>query len=170
MELTSESTDELDNEREQEQTKKVEAALFVAGKFLSIQELVALTDVNPILLKKILGDLQEKYMDRGIEIVNKEQLWKMDVSSEYTWLVNKLATGSSEFSRAEQETLALIAYKQPIKQSVIVKIRGNKSYDHIGKFVQMGLIIKKKSGHTSDLTLSESFHEYFHVPEAEQSK
>ena len=167
MELTRESTDELDNEREHEQTKKVEAALFVAGKFLSIQELVALTDVNPILLKKILEDLQEKYNDRGIEIINKEQLWKMDVSSEYTWLVNKLATGSSEFSRAEQETLALIAYKQPIKQSVIVKIRGNKAYDHIGKFVQMGLIVKKRAGHTADLSLSDSFHEYFHVPQGE---
>ena len=167
MDLTRESTDELDNEREQEQTKKVEAALFVAGKFLSIQELVALTDVNPIFLKKILEDLQEKYLDRGIEIVNKEQLWKMDVSSEYTWLVNKLATGSSEFSKAEQETLALIAYKQPIKQSVIVKIRGNKSYDHIRKFVQMGLIVKKKAGHTADLSLSDSFHEYFHVPQGE---
>lgn len=164
MELTKESMSELDNEREHEQSKKVEAALFVAGRFLSLAELVALTDVNPILLKKILEDLQEKYSDSGIEIINKEQLWKMDVSSEYTWLVNKLATGSSEFSKAEQETLALIAYKQPIKQSVIVKIRGNKSYDHIHKFVQMGLLVKKKVGHTADLSLSDSFHEYFHVP------
>ena len=87
----------------------------------------------------------------------------MDVAQEYTSMVNKLATGSSEFSRAEQETLAIIAYKQPMKQSVLVKIRGNKAYDHIKKFSELGLINKKKMGHTSELTLNDSFHEYFHV-------
>jgi len=168
MELTEESVTEIDEERELEQSKKVEAALFVAGRFLSLQELVTLTDVNPILLKKILEDLQERYSDRGIEIIHKENMWKMDVSAEYTWIVNKLATGSSEFSKAEQETLALIAYKQPMKQSVVVKIRGNKAYDHIKRFVEMGLITKKRAGHTSDLGLSEDFYEYFHLPQGEQ--
>ena len=81
----------------------------------------------------------------------------------YTWLVNKLATGSSEFSKAEQETLAILAYKQPMKQSVLVKIRGNKAYDHIKKFADMGLIKKKKMGHTFELTLDETFYDYFHV-------
>jgi segregation and condensation protein B len=164
MELTKESVTEIDEEREREQSKKVEAALFVAGRFMSVGELVALTDVNPILLKKILEDLQDKYVNSGIEIVHNDSFWKMDVAQEYTWLVNKLATGSSEFSKAEQETLALIAYKQPIKQSVVVKIRGNKAYDHIKKFVDMSLIVKKRVGHTADLSLSESFHDYFHVP------
>jgi segregation and condensation protein B len=168
MDISRESAEEVDSEREREQGKKVEAALFVAGRFLSLQELVTLTDVNPILLKKILEDLQERYSERGIEIIHKENLWKMDVSSEYMWIVNRLATGSSEFSKAEQETLALIAYKQPIKQSVVVKIRGNKAYDHVRKFVEMGLITKKKAGHTADLGLSEDFYEYFHLPQGEQ--
>ncbi len=161
MELPSESIDELDSEREVENMRKVEAALFVAGRFLSIQELVALTDVNPILLKKILEDLREKYKEFGMEIVQKNNLWKMDVAQEYIWIVNKLATGSTEFTKAEQETLAIIAYKQPLKQSVLVKIRGNKAYDHIRKFVEMNLVNKKKLGHTAELTLAESFYEYF---------
>src|SRR3989338_5015252 len=163
MELPSEMIDEIDAERESENKRKVEAALFVAGKFLGLQELVALTDVNPILLKKILDDLREEYKDSGIEIVQKDKLWKMDVAQEYTWLVNKLATGSAEFSKAEQETLAIIAYKQPMKQSVLVKIRGNKAYDHISKFVEMGLVTKKRMGHTAELTLADSFYEYFNV-------
>jgi len=161
--LPSERIDEIDAERESENKRKVEAALFVAGKFLGLQELVALTDVNPILLKKILDDLREEYKDSGIEIVQKDKLWKMDVAQEYTWLVNKLATGSAEFSKAEQETLAIIAYKQPMKQSVLVKIRGNKAYDHISKFVEMGLVTKKRMGHTAELTLADSFYEYFNV-------
>jgi len=87
----------------------------------------------------------------------------MDVAPEYAYLVNKLATGNSEFSKAEQETLAIIAYKQPIKQSIVVKIRGNKAYEHIKQFADMGLITKKKMGHTSELNLSEKFFDYFHV-------
>lgn len=163
MDLSKESVEEIDDALEYESKKKIEAALFVSGRFLSVQELVALTEVNPILLRKILEDLSEDYKDSGIDVINKDNLWKMDVSSEYTWMVNKLATGSSEFSKAEQETLAIIAYKQPIKQSVIVKIRGNKAYDHIKKFVEMGLIVKKRIGHTADLSLSDDFHDYFHV-------
>lgn len=163
MDVTKESVEELDEALDQANIKRVEAALFIAGRFLSLQELVALTDVNPILLKKALEDLQEKYKESGIEIVSKNNQWKMDVAQEYANMVNKLATGSSEFTKAEQETLAIIAYKQPIKQSVIVKIRGNKAYDHVKKFTSLGLIIKKKMGHTSELSLADAFHEYFHV-------
>jgi len=161
MHVNKESIEEIDKEIEEENLRKVEAALFIAGKFMSLQELVALTDVNPILLKKTLEDLSEKYKDSGVEIINKNNLWKMDVSSNYVWMVNRLAGGSSEFSRAAQETLALIAYKQPMKQSIVVKIRGNKAYDHIKGFVERGLVNKKKMGHTAELTLNESFFDYF---------
>lgn len=163
MDITKESIEEVDNAIEAENVRKVEAALFIAGRFLSVLELVALTDVNPLILKKILGDLVDKYKESGIEILNKNNLWKMDVAPEYANMVNRLATGSSEFSKAEQETLAIIAYKQPVKQSIIVKIRGNKAYDHVKKFAEMGLINKKRAGHTSELTLADSFYEYFSV-------
>ena len=87
----------------------------------------------------------------------------MDVSHEHVGIVNRLATGSAEFTRAEQETLAIIAYKQPIKQSVVIKIRGNKAYDHINNFAGRGLIVKRKEGHTAILTLSDSFYDYFNL-------
>lgn len=167
MDISSESLDEIDQSGDIENMKKIEAALFISGRFMSMQELVALTDVNPILLKRILGDLSDKYKDSGIELVHKDEMWKMDVAQEYTWMINKLATGSSEFSKAEQETLAIIAYKQPMKQSVLIKIRGNKAYDHIKRFAEMGLVTKKKMGHTSELTLSDTFYEYFHVNKEE---
>jgi segregation and condensation protein B len=163
MNLNKESLDEIDNELEAEAKRKVEAALFVAGRFLSVQELVSVTDVNPLLLKKVLEDLADKHRGSGLEIVKQGDLWKMDVGSEYVWMVNRLAGGSSEFSKAEQETLAIIAYKQPMKQSVLIKIRGNKGYDHVKKFKDMNLIIKKRIGHTSELSLSDKFYEYFNV-------
>ncbi|MEM4230717.1 MAG: SMC-Scp complex subunit ScpB [Candidatus Pacearchaeota archaeon] len=143
--------------------QKVEAALFVAGRWLSLHELITLTDLNPITLKELLKELSKKYKENNsaIEILEKDNFWKMDIKSEYANIVNKLVTGSSEFTKAEQETLAIIAYKQPVKQSVIVKIRGNKAYDHIKKFISLGLIKAKKLGHTFDLELSEEFYNYF---------
>jgi len=168
MDINKEELEEIDDELETESRRKVEAALFLSGKYMSIQEMVALTEVNPLLLKKILFDLQEQHKNSGIDIVQQNQLWKMDVAQNYTWMVNKLATGNSEFSKAEQETLAIIAYKQPMKQSVLVKIRGNKAYDHIKKFVGMALINKKKAGHTAELTLTENFHDYFSLSGQEE--
>ncbi len=161
--ISKKNVEELDTEIEMQNARKIEAALFLSGRFMTIQELITLTDINPIILKKILADLQDKYKNSGINIIRQENSWKMDVAEEFVDMVNKLATGSSEFTKAEQETLAMIAYKQPIKQSVIVKIRGNKAYDHIKKFVEMSLINKKKIGHTAELTLTEKFHEYFHI-------
>ena len=163
MSLRKESIEEIDSEREKSNLRRVEAALFIAGRFLSLKELVGLTGINPILLRRLLDGLSDKYKDSGIDIVRKEDSWKMDVSSDFVDMVNKLATGSSEFSKAEQETLAIIAYKQPIKQSVVVKIRGNKAYDHIKNFVSVGLVNKKRAGHTSELSLKEEFYDYFHI-------
>lgn len=161
---------ELDEAREIDNIRKVEAALFVSGKFMTLKELVSLTDVNPLLLRDILRTLEEKYRGKGIEIVNREDLWKMDVHPDFVYMVNRLATGNSEFTKAEQETLAIIAYKQPMKQSLLIKIRGNKAYDHVAKFVSMGLITKKKVGHTAEISLSESFYNYFNVSDRDFEK
>src|SRR3989338_4627904 len=165
MDLTRESVEEIDNAREEENLKKVEAALFIAGRFMTVPELVALTDINPLLLKKLLEDLQDAYSSKGISVIKQNEMWKMDVAPEYTDLVNKLATGSSEFKKAEQETLAIIAYKHPIKQSVVIKIRGNKAYDHIKNFVEQGLVTKKRAGRTWELSLSDNFYNYFNLKE-----
>lgn len=171
MMVTSSLTiDEIDEAKEREDLRILEAVFFVSGRFLNIQELISLSDLNPIIIKDLIEKLKEKYDgdDSALEIVEKNGLWKMDVKPDYEYLVNKLATGSSEFTKAEQETLAIIAFKHPIKQSVIVKIRGNKSYDHIKKFANLGLIKKKKMGHTHELSLSDDFYDYFNISEQER--
>jgi segregation and condensation protein B len=102
-------------------------------------------------------------MNSAMVIVERNELWKMDVKPEFSEMVTKFASGKAEFARAEQETLVIIAHKQPIKQSVIVKIRGNKAYDHIKRFIEMGLLKSKKLGHTVELQLSDKFYEYFQI-------
>lgn len=163
--MKSETIDEIDSGREKDNMKTLEAIFFVSGRFLTMSELVALSDLNPAIIPELIKKLQEKYNDEdsAIEIIEKNGLWKMDVKSGFIYLINKLATGSAEFSKAEQETLAIIAFKQPIKQSVIIKIRGNKAYDHIKKFKDLDLIRKKRLGRTHELSLSADFYDYFNV-------
>jgi len=163
--MKSETIDEIDSGKEKENMKTLEAILFVSGRFLTMSELVSLSDLNPVEIQELIKKLQEKYEkgDSAIEIIEKAGAWKMNVKQEYSHIINKLATGSSEFSKAEQETLAIIAFKQPIKQSVIVKIRGNKAYEHVKKFTDLGLIRKKKAGRTHELSLSDDFYDYFNV-------
>ncbi|MFA6022854.1 MAG: SMC-Scp complex subunit ScpB [Candidatus Pacearchaeota archaeon] len=168
--VTKETLDEIDNSQDLENLKKVEAALFVSGKFLTTQELVTLTDLNPILLEHSLSVLADKYNENSaIEIVRKGELWKMDVRKEHIDIVNRLATGSEEFSKAEQETLAAIAHKNPVNQSKIIQMRGNKAYDHVKRFLELGLIKSKKAGRTKELSLSDEFYDYFNVGKEEKS-
>ena len=169
--LRKETIDEIDNETEKESLRKIEAVLFVSGRFLSMQDLISFSDLNPITIREMIVQLKKKYEenDSAMQIIQKgvenQAVWKMDVRPEYSNIVNKLASGSSEFSKAEQETLAIITVKQPIKQSVLIRIRGNKAYDHIKKFYDLNLIKKKRSGHTYELTLSDDFYNYFNVSE-----
>ena len=168
MEEVNGTSDETEQEQN-EDLKKLEAVFFISGRFLSMRELISLSDLNPILIREFIEKLQKKYNNKNsaIEIIEKNRLWKMDVKQKYSDIVNRLATGSSEFSKSEQQTLAIIAYKQPIKQSVLIKIRSNKSYDHIKKFKDLGLIKRKKIGHTYELSLSDEFYDYFNLQKSE---
>ncbi|MCR4327042.1 MAG: SMC-Scp complex subunit ScpB [Nanoarchaeota archaeon] len=165
MEITKKTIDEIDWSKEEENVRLIEAIFFISGKFLSMQDLITFSNLNSLVIKESIGKLKERYQkeNSALEIVERDNLWKMDVKQEYHNIINKLATGSAEFTKAEQETLAIIAYKQPIKQSVIIKIRGNKAYDHVHKFIQLSLIKAKKEGHTNILTLSDEFYDYFNV-------
>ena len=172
MVISSKTADEIDEAKEKEDMKTLEAILFVSGRFLNMSEIVALSDLNPIVIRDLIEKLQERYdkHDSALRIVDKEDMWKMDVKADYSYIINKLATGRSEFSKAEQETLAIIAFKQPIKQSIVIKIRGNKAYDHVKKFYELGLIKKKKIGHTNELSLSDEFYDYFNLGEGSEFK
>lgn len=167
---TAETVKEIEEIKEIDNLKKLEAALFISARFLNLQELVMLTDINPLMLKELIEKLILKYNreESAIEIIVKDNMWKMDVRQEYVSMINKLATGSAEFTKSEQETLAVIAYKQPVKQSVIINIRGNKSYEHIRHFIEIGLVVSKRVGHTLELRLSDDFFEYFHLQKKEE--
>ena len=165
-----------ESSQEKEDLKLIEAILFISARFLNMAELVSLSDLNPIMIREFLEKIKERYDNEefAIQIIQKgegnSKMWKMDVKSDFSGVVNRIAGGNSEFTKAEQGTLAIIAYKNPIKQSVVIKIRGNKAYDHIKKFSDLSLIRKKKEGHTYILELSEDFYDYFNVEKSSSNK
>ena len=85
MDLTSKSQKEIDNSSEIKNLKKIEAALFISARYLTIKELVAFTDINPLLLKELLHKLKNRYrkQESAVEILEKNSMWKMDVKQEY---------------------------------------------------------------------------------------
>ena len=71
----------------------------------------------------------------------------------------------SELDKPTQETLAIIAYKNPIFQSEVINIRGNKAYDHIKALKELDFINSEKSGRTRLLKITPKFFDYFDVVE-----
>ena len=95
MKITRKPIQEIDAAQQKEDLKKLEAVFFISGRFLSMQELISLSDLNPIIIRELIEKLQERYNheNSATEIVEKNGLWKMDVKSEYHKIVSKLATG-----------------------------------------------------------------------------
>ncbi len=155
---------------ENKSLKTLEAVFFIYGKFLGLEELVNLLNLNPIEIKELILKLKKKYssQDSALDILEKGGKWKMDIKEEYYELSNRIAGGASEFSSTEKETLAIIAFKQPVKQSVIINIRGNKSYEHIRRFLELNLLERKKMGRTWELSLSQKFYDYFNLSKGEK--
>ena len=96
-------------------------------------------------------------------IFDEGDFWKLTVREPFLPLVQKIVT-QTELSKTLMETLAVIAFKYPIKQSDLIKIRTNKAYDHLNELEQMGYITRQKHGRTKLIKLSQKFFDYFNLP------
>lgn len=106
-----------------------EAALLAAGRPLTTQQLAELFDERerPSLEQALnaLNALREDYQSRGLELVEVSSGWRIQVRNSCIDFVSRLwQERPSRYSRALLETLALIAYRQPITRGEIEEIRG----------------------------------------------
>ena len=139
----------------------IEAALFAAGKALSLKDLSRLSDLSEEGVRALAEELVRDYSLResGMEIRGFEDRYVMQVRASLARDV--ISVAPKEIDAPLIRTLAIIAYKQPLKQSNLAEIRGNKSYSHVKELEQMGLISAKKTGRTKLLTTTKGFAEYF---------
>ena len=139
----------------------IEAALFAAGKALSLKDLSRLSGLSEERAQSLAEDLVRDYSLResGMEIRGFGDRYVMQVRAALARDV--ISVAPKEIDAPLIRTLAIIAYKQPLKQSNLADIRGNKSYAHVKELEQMGLISAKKTGRTKLLTTTKGFAEYF---------
>ncbi len=145
--------------------KRVEAVLFAVGKEITTERIVNLCSLSVEEVESIMQQLVQEYSqrDHSLQIVKKENGWKLTVRDEYVPLVSSLVS-STELERPAMETLAVIAWKYPIIQSEIVKLRGPSAYEHMRKLEEQGFIAKEQQGRSFKVKLTKKFFEYFDLP------
>lgn len=114
---------------EQKLKQIAEAALLAAGKPLSLDELLELFEETERpdrkAMREALKVLAEEYEGRGIELKEVASGFRIQVRSEYApWVSRLWVERPQRYSRALMETLALIAYRQPITRGEIEEVRG----------------------------------------------
>lgn len=140
--------------------KIIEAALFMSSRPMSSQEISKITGFPSEHVEERLEELRKEYEGKGVEIVKNPDGWGMQVKPDILPKVAHL-TPYSDLKDGHKRTLALVAYKEPIKQSEVVRIQGNKSYSYIKLLVRKGLIKSEKEGRTRILMLTKEFERYF---------
>jgi len=145
----------------------IEAALFASGRTLAPRELADLSGLSEERARILAEDLATEYAarDSGLEIKGIGEGYSMQVRFGLAGRV--LSFAPKEIEAPLIRTLAIIAYKQPIKQSVLVEIRGNKSYDHVKELEERGLIKAEKFSRTKLLTTTSGFADYFGISSAD---
>ncbi|MFU2488361.1 SMC-Scp complex subunit ScpB [Thauera sp. WH-1] len=107
----------------------VEAALLAATAPLPVSELRRLFDVDPgpDLVRRLLDTLRAEWFaaNRGVELVQLASGWRFQTRPEYQVYLDRLKEEKPpRYSRAVMETLAIIAYRQPVTRGDIEDIRG----------------------------------------------
>ena len=141
--------------------KSVEAILFSSGRKVPLEELGKLCKADTNSLKKELNSLKQDYdaNNSSLMIIEEGDSWKITVREEYLPLVRKIVT-ETELTKSVMETLAVIAFKSPVKQSDVIKVRTNKAYEHLSELESAGYITREKYGRTKIIKLSQKFFEY----------
>ncbi|MGE0550346.1 MAG: SMC-Scp complex subunit ScpB [Kofleriaceae bacterium] len=149
-ELAAESTDEETFElptsaasMEPDQLKRlVEALVFASDRPVTVLRLRQLTRVSDVKrLDQALADLAEDYKDRGLILQQVSGGFQFRTRSQYSpWVQQLIAGRPVRLSRAQLETLAIIAYRQPITRPEIDEIRGVDSSGTLRVLSERGLV------------------------------
>jgi segregation and condensation protein B len=103
-------------------TRAVEATLFASADPLSVDEIVAYVGEGNV--EVALGDLAAHYEGRGIELVERGGRWHFQTAPDLAHLLRRTREEPRRLSRAATETLAIIAYHEPVSRAEIEAIRG----------------------------------------------
>jgi segregation and condensation protein B len=151
---------------EDEIAARIEAALYSAGRPLSLDELIKASGTNSKeKTHRIINDLARKAKStfRAIEIAQLEDgKYVFQLRPEYTPLVRKFAQHPLLPSGA-LKTLSYIAYEQPVTSKRLVQIRGSQVYPHIKVLEQMQFVEHENLGRLKVYRTTPKFQNYFGI-------
>ncbi len=110
-------------EERRQNLRMVEALLFASAEPLSVAEIAGRLPEG-IDIVGLLRELQTIYADRGVNLVQVAGKWMFRTAGDLSFLLSREAVEQKRLSRAALETLAIIAYHQPVTRADIEEIRG----------------------------------------------
>jgi segregation and condensation protein B len=142
----------------------LEAALYVAGRPLDLNELCSVLNTrSKKKTKKYMKMLIQEYSGRNtsLEILElKDERYVLQLKADYTPLVKKLVNRPL-LSSGPLKTLSYIAYRQPVSQKRLIEVRGQHAYGHVKVLRDMGLIAAERAGRSMTLRTTDYFADYF---------
>ena len=149
----------------------LEATMFGSGKSLSVKELSEALGYEEEEIAEALTSLQKTLKRRrggALRIVEIGGKWAMEVRSD---VADHLPKGTkTEMPKKLLKAAALIAYHQPMPQSRLVDLLGQKAYDYVRELSQYGMIRRRRDGNTRRLTTTRRFSEAFGCPHTDLRK
>ncbi len=103
--------------------RAVEATLFAAEEPMTADEIRAYVGIH-VDVAGVLAELQQHYAGRGIELVERGRRWHFQTAADLAHLLRREKDEARRLSRAAVETLAIIAYHEPVSRAEIEAIRG----------------------------------------------
>ena len=153
-----------DNERKAHCLALLEAAMYVAGRPLDLNELCqVIGSRSKKKAQKYADALTQEYASRNtaLEILAlKDERYVLQVKAEFTPLIKKLVNRPL-LSSGPLKTLSYIAYRQPVSQKRVIDVRGQHAYGHVKLLKDMGLIAAERSGRSMSLKTTDYFADYF---------
>jgi segregation and condensation protein B len=143
----------------------IEGALYASGSPLDVEELSTKLEMPKKLTEELVNELAFEYLERNSALIIGQvgEKWQMQLKPEYTEQVSKFAKGGGIAERYLR-TLTVIALKQPILKSLLVKLRGSGAYEHVKYLLDNDLISAVKKGRTHELTTTDKYSEMFGLP------
>jgi len=144
----------------------IEAALYVTGRPVDVKTLGTVVGFrSEDKIRELARQLKNNYGNNGscLEILElSDGRFVMQLKPQYVRHVKRLATRQL-LTAGPMRTLSYIAYRQPVTQSYLAKVRGNLAYSHVKELRDIGLISEERLGRTKVLRTTPNFADYFNL-------
>ena len=149
----------------------LEATLFGAGRSMSVPELSTALGYDEDEMLDSLYSLRSTLKRRrggALQVAEVGDRWAIEVKPDIASHLPKET--KTEIPQKLLKAAALIAYHQPMPQSRLVELLGQKAYDYVRELAQLGMVDRRKDGNTRRLSTTRRFSETFGCPYTDRKK